>query len=51
MTHTDDTHYTVVARRFRPQTFDEVVGQEHVGQALRNAIRSGYVPPSPFKSI
>lgn len=27
-----------MARRFRPQTFDEVVGQEHVGQALRNAI-------------
>ncbi len=32
--------YTVMARRFRPQTFDEVVGQEHVGQALRNAICS-----------
>lgn len=31
--------YTVLARRFRPQTFDEVVGQQHVGQALRNAIR------------
>jgi DNA polymerase-3 subunit gamma/tau len=43
MPHTDDTHYTVLARRFRPQTFDEVVGQEHVGQALRNAIRSGRV--------
>src|SRR5262245_60093186 len=43
MTHADDTHYTVLARRFRPQTFDEVVGQEHVGQALRNAIRSGRV--------
>ncbi len=35
--------YTVMARRFRPQTFDEVVGQEHVGQALRNAIRSNRV--------
>jgi DNA polymerase-3 subunit gamma/tau len=32
-------HYTVLARRFRPQTFEDVVGQEHVGQALRNAIR------------
>ncbi|AMV16687.1 DNA polymerase III subunit gamma/tau [Planctomyces sp. SH-PL14] len=31
--------YTVLARRFRPQTFDEVVGQGHVGQSLRNAIR------------
>ncbi len=36
-------HYTVLARRFRPQTFDEVVGQEHVARALRNAIRSGRV--------
>ncbi len=37
------TPYTVLARRFRPQTFADVVGQEHVGQALRNAIRSGRV--------
>jgi len=37
------SQYTVMARRFRPQTFDEVVGQEHVGQALRNAIRSNRV--------
>lgn len=35
--------YTVLARRFRPQSFDEVVGQEHVGQAIRNAIRSNRV--------
>ena len=32
-----------MARRFRPQTFGEVVGQEHVGQALCNAIRSNRV--------
>ena len=36
-------HYTVLARRFRPQAFDEVVGQEHVAQALRNAIGSNRV--------
>jgi len=35
--------YTVLARRCRPQSFDEVVGQQHVGQAIRNAIRSGRV--------
>ncbi len=34
------SHYTVLARRFRPQTFGEVVGQEHVAQAIRNAIKS-----------
>ncbi len=38
-----EPHYTVLARRFRPQTFDEVVGQEHVGRALQNAIRAGRV--------
>ncbi|SFH71300.1 DNA polymerase III subunit gamma/tau [Planctomicrobium piriforme] len=35
--------YTVLARRFRPMSFAEVVGQEHVGQALQNAIRGGRV--------
>jgi DNA polymerase-3 subunit gamma/tau len=35
--------YTVVARRYRPQTFEDVVGQDHVVQALRNAIRLGRV--------
>ncbi len=34
------SHYTVLARRFRPQTFGDVVGQQHVSQALRNAIQS-----------
>lgn len=36
-------HYTVLARRFRPQSFGEVVGQEHVARALQNAIQSGRV--------
>lgn len=30
--------YTVLARRFRPQSFGEVVGQDQISQALRNAI-------------
>ena len=30
--------YVVVARRYRPQTFAELIGQEHVAQALSNAI-------------
>ena len=33
--------YTVLARRYRPVGFDEVVGQEHVSTTLRNAIREG----------
>ena len=38
-----DTHYTVLARRFRPQIFSEVVGQQRVATALRNAIDGGRV--------
>ncbi len=36
--------YEVLARRFRPQTFDDVEGQRHVVTALRNALRLGRVP-------
>ena len=35
----DPAGYTVVARRYRPQRFEDVVGQDHVVQALRNAIK------------
>jgi DNA polymerase-3 subunit gamma/tau len=36
--------YEVLARKWRPQGFDEVVGQQHVTTPLRNATRSGRVP-------
>ena len=32
------THYRVLARKYRPQRFEDVVGQEHVTQTLGNAI-------------
>jgi DNA polymerase-3 subunit gamma/tau len=32
--------YVVVARRYRPQTFDELIGQEHVARGLSGAIVS-----------
>lgn len=35
--------YTVVARRYRPRTFSELIGQEHIAQALSKAIASGRV--------
>jgi len=35
--------YLVLARKYRPQTFDEVVGQEGVTTTLRNAIAAGRV--------
>jgi DNA polymerase-3 subunit gamma/tau len=36
--------YQVLARKWRPQGFDEVTGQAHVTTPLRNAIRTGRVP-------
>ncbi len=35
--------YQVIARKYRPQRFEDVVGQEHVTQTLSNAIRSGRI--------
>ena len=30
--------YQVIARKWRPQTFEEVTGQENITQTLRNAL-------------
>ncbi len=38
--------YTVIARRYRPQTFEQLVGQQHVAQALAGAIATGRVGPA-----
>ena len=35
--------YTVLARRYRSGTFDEVIGQEHIAQTLKKAIASGRI--------
>jgi DNA polymerase-3 subunit gamma/tau len=35
--------YLVLARKYRPSTFAEVVGQEHVTRTLRNAFATGRV--------
>lgn len=35
--------YLVLARKYRPQHFDEVIKQEHVTQTLKNAISAGRV--------
>lgn len=37
------THYEVLARKYRPQTFSELAGQEHVSRTLQNAIDSGRI--------
>jgi len=33
--------YTVLARKYRPQKFSEVIGQEHVTRTLKNALEQG----------
>jgi DNA polymerase III subunit gamma/tau len=35
--------YLVLARKYRPQTFADLVGQEHISRALTNALTSGRV--------
>jgi len=39
----DPAPYQSLYRRFRPQRFEEVLGQEHVSLALRNAVRDSRV--------
>ncbi|NLE65193.1 MAG: DNA polymerase III subunit gamma/tau, partial [Elusimicrobia bacterium] len=36
--------YLVLARKYRPQTFDDVIGQEEVVRQLKGALQSGRVP-------
>lgn len=38
--------YLIFARKFRPQTFEEIVGQETITTTLKNAIRQERVPQS-----
>ena len=41
--HSLPMSYQVIARKHRPQRFEELVGQSHVTQTLQNAIRTGRV--------
>jgi DNA polymerase III subunit gamma/tau len=36
--------YLVLARKYRPQVFDEMVGQEHMTRTLVNSITKGKIP-------
>lgn len=38
-----DQPYEVSARKYRPQIFAEVVGQEHITQTLQNALKTGQI--------
>ena len=35
--------YEVLARKWRPLTFDDVVGQEHITHTLKKAVETGRV--------
>jgi len=36
--------YQVIARKWRPQSFDQLIGQAHVSVTLKNALKKGRVP-------
>lgn len=38
-----DDQYLVLARKWRPQAFESVVGQDHITRTLKNAINSGRI--------
>ena len=35
--------YQVIARKWRPQRFSDMVGQEHIARTLKNAVKSGRI--------
>ena len=39
----DDAAYTVLARKYRPRTFEDMIGQEAMVRTLRNAFASGRI--------
>lgn len=38
--------YQVLSRKYRPQTFEEVLGQDHVVRTLQNALKSNHLAPA-----
>lgn len=40
---TPDIHYRVLARKYRPQNFDELIGQDALVRTLKNAIATGRI--------
>jgi DNA polymerase III subunit gamma/tau len=40
---TPDTPYVVLARKYRPRTFEDMIGQDALVQTLRNAFASGRI--------
>lgn len=36
--------YQVIARKWRPQNFDQLIGQNHISQTLQNALKNNRLP-------
>ena len=41
--YNDSMEYTSLYRKYRPKTFDEVIGQDHIVRTLRNMVQLGSV--------
>ncbi|MEC4669345.1 MAG: AAA family ATPase, partial [Nitrospirota bacterium] len=42
--------YLVLARKWRPKNFDDIVGQDYITTTLRNAIHAGKTPHAMIMS-
>ena len=36
-------NYKVISRKYRPQNFNEIIGQDHICTTLQNALKSGRI--------
>ena len=43
--------YVALYRKFRPQTFEEVKGQEHIVTTLQNQLKAGRIGHADRKSV
>ncbi len=41
--NSQDINYIVLARKYRPQTFDELIGQSHISQLLKKSIEANRI--------
>jgi DNA polymerase-3 subunit gamma/tau len=44
MTETQSSAYRVLARKYRPASFEDLIGQEPMVRTLRNAFAAGRIP-------
>ena len=47
----DIMSYTALYRKFRPSTFDQVKGQDHIVQTLKNQINANRIGPVSYTHL